>query len=49
MQEQQILELAAGGASKAQICQEVWGYKSSKLYPQIDAVLQKFGRAPCTG
>lgn len=48
-QERRVLELAAAGWSHSAICHEVWGYKSSKLYPQIDEILQKFGpvhRAP---
>jgi len=50
-QERQVLQLAAAGESHAKICEVVWGYKSSKLYPQIDSILEKFGmvhRAPCT-
>jgi hypothetical protein len=42
--EQQILDLAASGVTYAKICEAVWGYKSSKKYPEIDAVLAKFGR-----
>jgi hypothetical protein len=48
-QERRVLELAAAGWSHSAICHEVWGYKSSKLYPQIDEILQKYGsvhRAP---
>jgi DNA segregation ATPase FtsK/SpoIIIE-like protein len=48
-QERRVLKLAADGWSHGAICQEVWGYKSSKLYPQIDEILRKFGavhRAP---
>lgn len=44
-QERQVLDLAESGASKAQICELVWGYKSGNLYPQIDQILAKFGRA----
>lgn len=44
-QERQVLDLAESGASKAQICEQVWGYKSSNLYPQIDQIIAKFGRA----
>ncbi len=43
-QEQMILDMAQAGESHAKICEAVWGYKSSKLYPQIDAILEKFGR-----
>lgn len=42
-QEQKILSLHAEGKSYAAICEAVWGYKSSKKYPEIDAVLAKFG------
>lgn len=45
-QERQVLELAQQGASKAQIREQVWGYKSGKLYPEIDRILDKFSRAP---
>jgi hypothetical protein len=41
-QEQTILDLYQEGASHAQICKQVWGYKSSNKYPEIDAVLEKF-------
>lgn len=44
-QERQVLDLVESGASKAQICEQVWGYKSSNLYPQIDQIIAKFGRA----
>jgi hypothetical protein len=50
-QERRVLELAAAGESHAKICETVWGYKSSKLYQRIDAILEKFGivhRAPST-
>jgi hypothetical protein len=40
--EQQILGLYAEGASYANICETVWGYRSSNKYPEIDAVLEKF-------
>lgn len=43
-QEQFILDLYDTGQSHAKICETVWGYKSSKRYPNIDAVLEKFGR-----
>lgn len=46
-QERRVLELATAGWSRGAICQEVWGYKSSKLYPQIDEILQKFGPVHC--
>lgn len=42
-QEQKILTLHATGKSHAEICKEVWGYKSDNRYPEIDAVLAKFG------
>lgn len=42
-QEQKILTLHAAGKSHAEICKEVWGYKSGNRYPEIDAVLAKFG------
>ena len=41
--EAKIIELHKQGQSHAQICQDVWGYKSSKKYPEIDATLAKFG------
>lgn len=43
-QEQQILDLHQAGKSSAAICEAVWGYKSSKRYPEIEAVLTRFGR-----
>lgn len=50
--EQQVLDLIAKGAKYPEICYSVWGYKSSKLYPKIDAIVQKYGPksagAPCT-
>lgn len=42
-QEQKILSLHAAGKSHAEICKEVWGYKSGNRYPEIDAILAKFG------
>jgi len=46
--ETQILTLARQGFSKAKICEAVWGYKSSKMYPRIDETLARYGvhRAP---
>jgi hypothetical protein len=42
-EEQTILDLHVAGQSHAAICEAVWGYKSSKKYPEIEAVLAKFG------
>lgn len=42
--ERQILALHDADASHAKICETVWGYKSSKKYPEIDAVLERYGR-----
>lgn len=42
--ERRVLELAAGGASKAQICEAVWGYKSSNKYPEIEEILSRWGQ-----
>jgi DNA segregation ATPase FtsK/SpoIIIE-like protein len=41
--ETKIIELHQAGASHAQICQEVYGYKSSNKYPEIDEVIGKYG------
>lgn len=40
--EARILDLHEQGQSHAAISEEIWGYKSSKNYPKIDAVLAKF-------
>jgi len=42
--ERRVLELAAAGASRAQICEAVWGYKSSNKYPEIEEILGRWGQ-----
>jgi hypothetical protein len=42
--EAMIVQMHEQGASHAKICEEVWGYKSSNKYPEIDRVLRKLNR-----
>ena len=41
-EEQRVIDLHQAGKSHAQICEAVWGYKSSKKYPEIDRIIGKF-------
>lgn len=41
--ERRVVELAAQGASKNEICRQVWGGKNATRYADIETILAKFG------